>query len=49
VRYSLLLSKNNKLVASEGDDAIPANTREVRQLGLSQPDIWPVLTGVCAG
>jgi hypothetical protein len=34
-------------VASEGDDAIPINTREVRQLGISQPDIWPVLNPVC--
>ena len=35
-------------MASEGDDAIPTNTREVKQLGISQPDIWPVLNPVCA-
>ena len=34
-------------MASEGDDAIPTNTREVRQLGISQPDIWPVLNAAC--
>ena len=35
-------------MASEGDDAIPTNTREVKQLEISQPDIWPVLNPVCA-
>jgi hypothetical protein len=34
-------------VACEGDDAIPTNTREVRQLGITQPDIWPVSNPVC--
>ena len=34
-------------MTSEGDDAIPTNTREVRQLGISQPDIWPAPNPVC--
>ena len=33
-------------MASEGNDATPTNTREVRQLGINQPDIWPVLNPV---
>jgi hypothetical protein len=31
----------------KGDAATSTNTREVTQLGISQPDIWPVFNPVC--